>query len=84
MHMAWYLNGISYVMQISESVGSLFQPMHGGIKLYHIWQNVQEETFAVFHSIANVFPQIMALSIGNVSLQVCYHESFPVNGNFVP
>ena len=21
---------------------------------------------------------------GNVSLQACYHESFPTNGNFVP
>ena len=38
----------------------------------------------VFHSIANVFPQIMVLSIGNVSLQACYREIFPANGNFVP
>ena len=47
----------------------------------------REKTFtvsAVFHSIANVFPRIMALSIGNVSLQACYRESFPSNGNFVP
>ena len=35
--------------------------------------------FAVFHSIANVFPRIMALLIGSVSLQACYHESFPHN-----
>ena len=40
--------------------------------------------FAVFHSIANVFPRIMDLSIANVSLQACYHESSPANGNFVP
>ena len=40
--------------------------------------------FVVFHSIVNVFPRIMALSIGNVSLQACYRRSFPVNGNFVP
>ena len=38
--------------------------------------------FMVFYSIANVFPQIMALSIGNVSLQACYHKSFPANNNF--
>ena len=40
--------------------------------------------FVVFDSIANVFPQIMALSIGNVSLQACHHKSFPANVNFVP
>ena len=28
------------------------------------------------------FPKNMALSIGNVSLLTCYHESFPVNSNF--
>ena len=38
--------------------------------------------FMVFHSIANLFPQIMALSIGNTSLQACYSESFPVNNRF--
>ena len=27
--------------------------------------------FKVFHSIANVFPRIMASSIGSVSLQAC-------------
>ena len=41
------------------------------------------ETFTVIHSIANVFRQIMALSIGNVSLQACYCERFPVNAKFV-
>ena len=35
--------------------------------------------FAVFHSIVDVFPRIMALSIGSVSLQACYHKSFPPN-----
>ena len=38
------------------------------------------ETFAVFvvfHSIVNVFLRIMALLIGNVSLQACYRKSFP-------
>ena len=40
--------------------------------------------FVVFHSILNVFRQIMALSVGNVRLQACYRESFPTNGNFVP
>ena len=37
---------------------------------------------AVFHLIANVFPRIMALLIGNVSLQACYRESFPANNHF--
>ena len=45
------------------------------------------ETFAVFHSVTNVFPQIiiMAFSIGNVhvSLQACYRQSFPVNNNII-
>ena len=38
--------------------------------------------FVVFHSIVNVFPQIMALSIGNVSLQACYRESFSCEWQF--
>ena len=49
-------------------------------------KRLREKTFAifaVFHSIASVFRQIMALSIGNVSLQACYCESFPTNENFV-
>ena len=40
------------------------------------------ENFAVFHSIANLFPQIMSLSISNISLQACYRESFPANNHF--
>ena len=33
--------------------------------------------FMMFHSIANIFPRgIMALSISNISVQVCYCESF--------
>ena len=47
-------------------------------------KHLRGETFMAFHSIVNVFPRLMALSIGNVSLQACYHESFPANGNFVP
>ena len=35
--------------------------------------------FTVFHSIVNLFPQIMALSISYVSLQACYRKSFSVN-----
>ena len=43
------------------------------------------EVFMVFHSIANVFPRIMALLIGNISLQACYTlKVFPANGNFIP
>ena len=39
--------------------------------------------FATFHSIANLFPQIMALSVGSISLQAAgYCESFPVNNHF--
>ena len=33
--------------------------------------------FTVFRSIVNFFPRIMALSIGNVSLQACYRKNFP-------
>ena len=33
--------------------------------------------FTVFHSIVNVFQQIMALSIGNVRLQACTVKVFP-------
>lgn len=33
--------------------------------------------FMMFHSIANIFPRgIMALAISNISVQVCYCESF--------
>ena len=35
-----------------------------------------------FHSIANLFSQIMALSIGNISLQAHYRERFPANNHF--
>ena len=38
--------------------------------------------FAVLHSIANLFPWIMASSISNISLQACYQESFVMNDNF--
>ena len=53
-------------------------------KLPYTAKHSRGKTFAVFHSIVNVFPRIMALLIGNVGLQACYRESFPVNGNFVP
>ena len=49
----------------------------------HTAKRSRGETFTVFHSIANVFRQIMALSIGNVRLQACYHESFLTNGKKV-
>ena len=51
---------------------------------YRIRKTLKGETFTVFHSIVNDFQQIMALLISNVSLQACYCESFPTNGNFVP
>ena len=35
--------------------------------------------FTVFHSTANLFPQIIALSIGNISLQQCYSKGVTVN-----
>ena len=38
--------------------------------------------FAVLHSIVNLFPQIMALSISSISLQACCCKSFPVNDDF--
>ena len=60
-----------------------FMP-YGG--LYHIQQNVSRgENFAVFtilHSTMNLFLQIMALSISNISLQNCYSKSFTVNSYF--
>ena len=33
--------------------------------------------FMIFHSIVNLFRQIMALLIGNITLQACYYKSFP-------
>ena len=36
--------------------------------------------FTVFHSITNLL--IMALSIGNISLQACYCENLPANNHF--
>ena len=38
--------------------------------------------FALFHSITNLFSQIMALSISNIDLQACNRERFPVNSHF--
>ena len=36
-----------------------------------------------FHSITNLFPQLLALSISNISLQNCYSESFTANSYFL-
>ena len=38
--------------------------------------------FLWFYSIANLFPQNVAVSIDNVSLQGCYRKSFPANNHF--
>ena len=38
--------------------------------------------FTAFHSTANLFPQIMVLSISNISLQNCYNESCTTNSYF--
>ena len=38
--------------------------------------------FVVFHSTANVFLWIMALSVSNISLAKCYSESFIVKSHF--
>ena len=38
--------------------------------------------FEVFHSITNLFLQILALSISNTSLQACYSESTLMNDHF--
>ena len=35
--------------------------------------------FTVFHSTANLFPQTIALSISNISLQQCYSKGVTVN-----
>ena len=39
--------------------------------------------FVEFHLITNIFPQLLALSIGNISLQNCYSESFTTNSYFL-
>ena len=44
--------------------------------------SIYGKTFTVFHSIANLFLQNMALSIGNISLQKCYSESFTMKSHF--
>ena len=42
----------------------------------------KREKFCDFYSIANLFPQIMALSIGYISLQARNCESFIANNHF--
>ena len=39
--------------------------------------------FMVFHSTANLFPQIMALLINNINLQQCYSKSCTANSLFL-
>ena len=41
--------------------------------------HMRGKTFAVYHSI---FPQIVALSIGNISLQTCYSKIVSANNYF--
>ena len=46
---------------------------------------LRQKTFVVcvvFHSTANLFLQMMALSISNINLQKCYNESFTTNSYF--
>ena len=51
--------------------------------VYCIQENVcGGKLFVVFHSTTNLFLQIMALSISNISLQNCYSKSFTVNSYF--
>ena len=55
------------------------------IKVLYMAKHSRGETFTffvVFHPIVNLFQQNMALLIGSVSLQACYHESFPANNHF--
>ena len=41
------------------------------------WKFLQNfVVFMVFHLIANLFPCIMTLLIGNIYLQACYHKGF--------
>ena len=53
------------------------------IDMYHKQENIQEENFHSFHSTTNLLPQIMALSISNISLQNCYSKSFTANSYFL-
>ena len=46
----------------------------------HPWGNFCD--FSSFHSNVNLFLQIMALSISNISLQKCYSKSFIENSYF--
>ena len=48
-------------------------------------QNVRGGTLLWFFIQLRMFShEFKALSIASVSLQACYRESFPTNGNFVP
>ena len=62
-----------------------FNYMHGWVakSMLYTGKNLQGKLlqFVVFHSILNLFPRIMALSISNISLQKCYSESFTVNSS---
>ena len=50
--------------------------------LPYMAKRLRGKTSVVFHSIVNLFPRIMALSIGNTSLQACYRESLSANNHF--
>ena len=68
-----FLNKPPNIMVTNNSAYTVYSAKHS-----------RKKTFAVFHSIANVFLQIMALSIGYIiiSLQACYHANFPANNHF--
>ena len=46
------------------------------IDVLYMSKRLRGENLRFFHSIANLFPQIMALLIDNISLQACYREKF--------
>ena len=61
--------------------------MYAWAPLWHMYgpytaKYPQGITFGGFHSITNLFLRIMALSIGNISLQGCYSKCFTTNSHF--
>ena len=77
------------VHAVSSSTSLLVFASHAFVPApYRIQQNIRGGKLSwflwFFTQSRNVFLQIMALSIGNVSLQACYRESFSMNGNLYP
>ena len=61
--------------------------MYARVPLWHMYgpytaKHLQGKILVDFHSITNLFLQIMALTIRNISLQKCYSKHFTMNSHF--